>query len=85
MSLSNPRFAPERAATRGRTRTIEIDGGRYAVAAVCPHLGGPLDRAQVEDGCLVCPWHGYRFDVRTGECVSGHALRLAVTELDTPG
>jgi nitrite reductase/ring-hydroxylating ferredoxin subunit len=78
-------YLDERTATRGRTRTIEIDGGRYAVAAVCPHLGGPLDRVQVEDGCLVCPWHGYRFDVRTGECVSGQALRLTVTELDTRG
>lgn len=78
-------YLDARDAGRSRTRTIQLDGGCYAVAAVCPHLGGPLDRAHVEDGCLVCPWHGYRFDVRTGECVSGQALRLAVAKLDVPG
>lgn len=77
-------YLDERVATRVRTRTIEIDGECYAIAAVCPHLGGPLDAAQVADGCIVCPWHGYRFDVRTGECVSGQAFRLAVAKLDTP-
>lgn len=74
-----------RGAAPRRTRTLQLDGECYEVAAVCPHLGGPLDRAHVEDGCIVCPWHGYRFDVRTGECVSGQAFRLAVGKLDVRG
>jgi hypothetical protein len=52
-------------------------GIRLRIAAVCPHLGGPLAEGTVEDGCVTCPWHGYRFDLRTGRCVSGPpALRL---------
>ena len=47
--------------------------GRVCVAeAVCPHLGadlGPDAGGRVRDGCLVCPFHGYEFDVR-GKCVA---------------
>jgi nitrite reductase/ring-hydroxylating ferredoxin subunit/multimeric flavodoxin WrbA len=37
-----------------------------AVAATCAHKGGPLDKAALEDGCLVCPWHQWRYDRVTG-------------------
>ena len=46
--------------------------GRICVAeAVCPHMGsdlGPEAGGRVRDGCLVCPFHGFRFD-STGRCV----------------
>ena len=48
------------------------DKGRSSVAeSVCPHLGselGPAAGGRVRDGCLVCPFHGYEFDL-TGQCV----------------
>ena len=47
--------------------------GRICVAeAFCPHLGsdlGPAAGGRVRDGCLVCPFHGYEFDV-SGRCVA---------------
>ena len=58
-------------------RVVELDGTLLAHGTVCPHWGGPLAEAAVADGCLTCPWHGYRFDVRTGRSADGHRLRLA--------
>ena len=58
-------------------REVEVNGLRVRHATVCPHLGGPLDDAPVEDGCVRCPWHGYRFDLRTGRNAEGRPLRLA--------
>ena len=57
-------------------REVEVSGARIRHATVCPHLGGPLDDAPVEDGCVRCPWHGYRFDLRTGRDAGGGPLRL---------
>ncbi len=48
-------------------------GDRYfAVSRRCRHQLADLSEGTVdEDGCLVCPWHQSRYDVRTGEMVQG--------------
>jgi nitrite reductase/ring-hydroxylating ferredoxin subunit/uncharacterized membrane protein len=49
------------------------NGQVYALEAACSHLGGPLDDGKLEDGCVVCPWHGSRFELASGEPVDGPA------------
>ncbi len=60
----------------GKGKTIEIDGNEIAVFNVngefhamdntCTHRGGPLGEGHVEGDRVVCPWHGWRFDFKTG-------------------
>lgn len=61
----------------GRFRIVEVKGKLLAHATVCPHTLGPLGTATVTDGVIECPWHGFRFDIATGKCVSGHKCSLA--------
>ena len=59
-------------------RIVAVDGELLAHSTTCPHWLGPLDTAAVDDfGCVRCPWHGYLFDIRTGQSVDGRGLRLA--------
>lgn len=44
-----------------------VEGEIYALDGICTHEDLPLDGGEVEDGVLECPWHGARYDVRTGE------------------
>lgn len=44
--------------------------------AACPHQLGPLAGDINEAGEVTCPWHGYTFDVRSGECTSGSHCRF---------
>lgn len=44
----------------------DADGDIHAVGATCPHLDSPLDRAEVEDGRVLCPRHWYAYDLATG-------------------
>ena len=59
-----------------RFRLVEEGGELIAHAMECPHMLGPLADCSVEDGILECPWHGYRFDIRSGESADGRSLRL---------
>ncbi len=46
---------------------FNVDGTFYALDGVCPHQGGPLGQGTLE-GCVVtCPWHGWQFDVTSGQ------------------
>ncbi len=60
----------------GRVRVLEVGGTLIAHSTVCAHKGGPLDAARCEDGVIVCPWHGYRFDVASGKSADGRGLAL---------
>ena len=68
---------PLTAEVGGEPFRVLRDGGELiAHAAVCPHWLGPLDATPVEAGVVRCPWHGWRFDVRTGAEVDGRPCRL---------
>lgn len=54
----------------------ERDGVWSAWLARCPHRLGPLDKGIINAGVVTCPWHGYRFDLKTGEGCDGRSLRL---------
>jgi nitrite reductase/ring-hydroxylating ferredoxin subunit len=50
-----------------RVLLLNVGGELFAFEAVCPHQAYPLDDAYVYDGCLECPFHGYRYRLATGE------------------
>jgi nitrite reductase/ring-hydroxylating ferredoxin subunit len=46
---------------------VNVNGKYYAIGNVCTHEGGPLSDGTLEGYEVECPWHGSKFDVRTGE------------------
>lgn len=50
-----------------------VDGKVCALENTCTHAGGPLNEGTVEDGTVVCPWHGSRFRLADGAVVGGPA------------
>jgi nitrite reductase/ring-hydroxylating ferredoxin subunit len=71
---------------------LNVDGQYHALMNVCPHHGAPLCEGVVKgtmqdsapheyqygrhNEFIVCPWHGYEFELKTGECVGDRRLRL---------
>lgn len=45
----------------------------FAIAATCPHAGGPLDEGPLNGDVVTCPWHGSRFCMRDGRVLTGPA------------
>ncbi len=54
---------------------FNIAGDFYAIADVCTHDMGPLGEGEVEDHQVICPRHGARFDIRTGEVLTLPAVK----------
>ncbi len=50
----------------GWVALYNVDGQVYATDDVCPHAGGSLGEGRLSGDCVACPWHGWRFNVRTG-------------------
>jgi nitrite reductase (NADH) small subunit len=49
---------------------FNVDGEYYAIENFCPHKGAPLSEGQLCGHIVECSWHGWQFDVRTGECLT---------------
>lgn len=65
-------LAPGQVRRAGGWAVGNRDGELFAVSRRCRHQLGDLSQGTVDaDGCLVCPWHQARYDVRSGEMVEG--------------
>lgn len=53
---------------------FNIGGKLYAIGDVCSHDNGPLGEGEIDGFEVICPRHGARFDVRTGEVRSLPAI-----------
>jgi 3-phenylpropionate/trans-cinnamate dioxygenase ferredoxin subunit len=72
--------APAEALPPGQWRSLDVDGvqvavfnvgGRFcAIEDLCTHDGGILTGGSVEDDVIVCPRHGARFRICTGEVLA---------------
>lgn len=77
--------------TDGAARTIVAGGRRivlvrlgdevFAIAASCPHWNGPLGAGEVSRARreITCPWHRFRYDLRSGACVASNLRPAAAT------
>jgi nitrite reductase/ring-hydroxylating ferredoxin subunit/uncharacterized membrane protein len=45
----------------------------YALGATCTHAGGPLDEGELQGDAVQCPWHGSRFNIKSGRVLTGPA------------
>jgi nitrite reductase/ring-hydroxylating ferredoxin subunit len=55
-----------------------LNGTISVLDGVCPHEGGSLGEGSIEEGRVVCPWHGYTFDLRTGVSEQDSELKADV-------
>jgi nitrite reductase/ring-hydroxylating ferredoxin subunit len=46
---------------------FNVGGQFYAIGDACTHKGGPLSEGFIEASEVQCPWHGAKFDIKTGQ------------------
>jgi nitrite reductase (NADH) small subunit len=63
----------------------KLNGALAALDNECPHHGGPLGHGTIHDGRVLCPWHAYAFDLKTGMCQGDPSERVRVFEISVAG
>ena len=80
----------------GKRKRFEVKGQRislfnindeyFAIYDTCPHKGtAPLIKGTLEDLAIKCPNHGYRFNLKTGECNVNSAFNTKVFPVKVRG
>jgi len=55
---------------------FNVDGTFHALSNTCLHRGGPVGEGELDGEVVTCPWHGWQYDVRSGENVVNPLARL---------
>jgi nitrite reductase (NADH) small subunit/3-phenylpropionate/trans-cinnamate dioxygenase ferredoxin subunit len=79
----------------GTGRTVEVhgvwialfnvDGTYYAIDNACPHAGGPLGEGTLCGSVVECPWHGWKFDVVSGQRVGNPNFEVPCCQVRVEG
>ena len=87
------RVASKKDIPKGEGRMFEVEGRQvavfnaggtfYAIDNTCEHQGGPLAEGELDATIVTCPWHGWTYDVTTGQspddpdtCVSRFEVKV---------
>ena len=71
---------------KGRGTIVEVQGTSLALFDIqgkicviknsCPHAEGPVGEGDLEEKVVTCPWHGWQFDVTTGESPASSDMKV---------
>jgi nitrite reductase/ring-hydroxylating ferredoxin subunit len=62
-----------------------VEGTIYAIDNTCLHRGGPLGQGMLEGNVVACPWHGWQYDVKSGQVAKNPALKVPTYEVKIEG
>jgi NAD(P)H-dependent nitrite reductase small subunit len=75
----------------GRSKAVEVSGRDialfrsgdeyFAVENECPHYGAPLCGGYVRGKSVMCAWHGWQFDMESGECFTAPGCDVEAYEV----
>ena len=68
-----------------RVALFNCDGVFYAIKNTCPHMGGDLGEGLLAGDIVTCPWHGWRFNVKTGKNPEAEVVAVRTFEVRVEG
>ena len=70
----------------GRTIAVfNCEGTFYATDNTCKHRGGPLGEGSLSGTTVTCPWHGWEYDVTSGECTADRSVKVQTFDVKVEG
>ena len=71
---------------QGKTIAVANVGGKfYAINNTCLHRGGPLGQGSLTGAVVICPWHGWSFDVTSGRLSHNQSAGVSCYQVEVRG
>ena len=64
---------------------FNCDGTFYAIENTCKHRGGPLGEGSLSGTNVTCPWHGWEYEVTSGECSMDASIKVQTFDVKVEG
>ena len=64
---------------------FNVDGSFYAIDNICKHRGGPLGEGELDGDTVSCPWHGWQYNVKNGNCLTKDGIKMDSYEVRVEG
>jgi len=64
---------------------FRCEGTIYAIRNQCPHMGGDLGEGLLTGDVVRCPWHGWKFNVKTGKSPEAELVAVRSFEVKVEG
>jgi len=64
---------------------FNVDGNFFAIDNTCVHRGGPLGEGSLDGSIVTCPWHGWKYDCRSGQSTSAPGKSVASYPVQVQG
>lgn len=61
------------------------NGTFYAIDNTCVHRGGPLGEGELDGDTVACPWHSWRYSVKTGKCLTNPSACVKTYDVKVEG
>ena len=72
--------------TGGKTLALfNCEGTFYAIDNTCKHRGGPLGEGSLTGATVMCPWHGWEYDVSSGKCQTDPSIAVQKFDVKVEG
>ena len=55
---------------------FNLNGTFHAIDNMCAHQGGPLGEGLIEGENVICPWHSWKYNVKTGICSGNPSVKV---------
>jgi nitrite reductase (NADH) small subunit len=68
-----------------RVAVFNHDGRLIGMESDCKHMKASLTTGTIEEGILKCKWHGWRYDIETGECYNLKGVKLKRYDVEVEG
>lgn len=67
-----------------RVAVVNYNGELFGIESDCKHMRASLATGKISDGQVTCKWHGWKYDLKSGNCltVDGFSLKKYQIEVD---